>query len=85
MLNRLRDQRQDLLVQKEILDVLVKTIENERHLMETIVKDECRDVIIEVQRAVKEFEGNYPEIEAECRFGLGEKTSYETQLSDKVD
>ena len=70
LLNRLRDQKPDIAAQREILGVLVRTIEDEGHLMEAFIKDEAVNVILELQQALKDFEGTCPELQADCRMGL---------------
>lgn len=50
--------------------MLVRTIENESQTMETLVKDEAVNAILEVQQDVKEQ--TCPIIEDDCRLGLGE-------------
>lgn len=71
LLSRLRDNRQDINAQHEVLGVLVKTIESEYHLMENLVKEEAVNVILEVQQNIKDVEGTCPELEGNCRMGLG--------------
>lgn len=70
LLNRLRDKRKDINAQREILSVLVRTIENEHQTMETLVKDEAVIAILEVQQDTREQ--HCPIIEDDCRLGLGE-------------
>lgn len=50
--------------------MLVRTLEQEHHLMETLVKDEATRAILELQREM--LEPKSIEMEEDCRLGLGE-------------
>jgi hypothetical protein len=69
LLSRLRDKKDDVLAQREILGVLVRAIESDNDLMETAVKDEATRLLLELVRELKE---PCEEIEQNCRIGLGE-------------
>jgi hypothetical protein len=62
-LNRLRDKKDDIVSQREILGVVVRTIEDDHHLMEPAIKEEAIKLILELQRELKqpcsELEDNY--------------------------
>lgn len=65
------DKKNDTYAQRELLGGLVRTLENEHHLMETLVKDEATRAILELQREM--LEPKCPEMEEECRLGLGKQ------------
>lgn len=66
----MRDQGPDPSAQREILGVLVRTIENEHHLMDTLVKDDATKAILDIQSELKE--PPCKETYENCRLGLGE-------------
>lgn len=63
-----------MFAQREILGVLVRTIENEHELMETVIKDEATKAILEIQREMQE--PKCKEMEDDCLLGLGEPSLY---------
>lgn len=76
LLDRLRDKKNDMSVQNEVLGVLVRTIEEEHSFMEVAVKDAAARAILEIQNELNgprivNFAPSYKEIEENCRLGLG--------------
>lgn len=69
LLNRLRDQKKDIHATREILDVLVKTIENEYQVMENLIKDDAISLLVELKQDLHDHQ--CPKIEGNCRMGLG--------------
>jgi hypothetical protein len=57
-------------VQREILGVLVRTIEEEHELMDDIVKEDATKLLVDIQKKIQEPKCN--ETEENCRLGLGE-------------
>lgn len=70
LLNRLRDQKHDALATREVLGVLVRTIENEYQVMENLIKDDAISLLVELQQDLHDHQ--CPDIEGNCRMGLGE-------------
>lgn len=70
LLNCLRDKKHDTFTQREILGVLVRTIEHDYHWMDNFVKTEATELILDLQSSLKEHKCQ--EIEENCRMGLGE-------------
>jgi hypothetical protein len=67
-LNRIQDKKDDVNVQREILGVLVRTLEEDHHLIDDLIKEDATKLIVDLQ---KSFEGKCSEIEETCRLGLG--------------
>lgn len=67
MLNRLQDKKDDIDVQREILGVLVRTLEEDHHIIEDDIKEDATKLIVEIQ---KNYETKCNEIEETCRVGL---------------
>ncbi|CRL07781.1 CLUMA_CG020735, isoform A [Clunio marinus] len=67
LLDNLRDKKHDLMTQQEILGVLVKKIENDRHVMDFITTNETIKLLLEPERDLME---PCKEIEENCRLGL---------------
>lgn len=74
-MNRLRDKKDDINVQREVLGVLVRTLESEHHLMEQATKDDATQVLVELQTLFLEPKNEIEDIrvliEEDCRLGLG--------------
>lgn len=70
MLTKINEKKCDLSEQKELLDVLVRTLEIERQLMDPLVQEKCSNLLLDILNDVRETKCE--KIDENCRLGLGE-------------
>lgn len=69
MISKINEKRNDLNEQRQLLEVLVRTLENERQQMDPLVQEMASNLLQDTLGETKEVRCN--EIDENCRLGLG--------------